>query len=155
MSFRTGRLDRCTNIENSVRIKPSKGFRYFVGYKSSVEFISLGGVQLPRGVQSLVRFRVATQTDNVRVGDWNPREGLKVASQFSDPLLFFLSFFLSFTNGSSPFLTTDLTHVTFELQSSSAHHCVLCGSKVEHLILFAGFRSITILSFYSVSTQKQ
>lgn len=66
------------------------------------------GVQHPRGVQipsginilvfsptSLVRFRVATQTDNVRVGDWNPREGLKVASQFSDPLLFFLSSFLS------------------------------------------------------------
>ena len=91
-----------------MRIKPSKRFRYFVGYKSSVEFISLRGVQLPRGVQipskviilvfsptSLVRFRVATQIDNVRVGDWNPREGLKVASQFSDPLLFFLSAFLS------------------------------------------------------------
>ena len=124
------------------------------------------GVQHPRGVQipsginilvfsptSLVRFRVATQTDNVRVGDWNPREGLKVVSVFRPSS--FLSFFLSFTNGSFPFWTTDLTHVTFKLRSSSAHHCVLCGSKVEHLILFAGFRSITELSFYSVSTQKQ
>ena len=31
-------------------------------------------------------------------------------------------------NGSFPFLTTDLTHVTCELQSSSAHHSLwLCG----------------------------
>ena len=151
-----------------MRIKPLQGVQILRGLQILCGVHFPWGVQLPRGVQipsrviilvfsptSLVRFRVATQTDNVRVGDWNPREGLKVASQFSDPLLSFLSFFLSFTNGSSPFLTTDLTHVTFELQFSSAHHCVLCGSKVEHLILFAGFRSITILSFYSVSTQKQ
>ena len=83
---------------------------------------------------SLVRFRVATQTDNVRVGDWNPREGLKVASKFSDPLLFFLSFFLSFMNGSFPFLTTDLTHVTCELQSSSAHHSLWLSGRASHSI---------------------
>ena len=150
-----------------MRIKPSKGSDTSWATNPLWSSFPLGGstprgVQIPSGVNilvfsptSLVRILVATQTDNVRVGDWNPREGLKVASQFSDPLLFFLSFFLSFTNGSFPFLTTDLTHVTFKLRSSSAHHCVLCSSVVEHLILFEGFRFIKELFFYSVSTQKQ
>ena len=108
MSFRTGRLDRCTNIENSVGNQALQGVQILRGLQILYGVHFPWGVQLPRGVQipsmviilvfsptSLVRFRVATQTDNVRVGDWNPREGLKVASQFSDPLLFFLSSFLS------------------------------------------------------------
>ena len=153
-------------MENSVRIKPSKGFRYFVGYKSSVEFISLGGFNSPVGFKSpvgllsscspphplwgFVSQRKLTTSAWRLESSWGTQSCVSVFKSSS-----FLSFFLSFTNDSFPFLTTDLTHVTFKLRSSSAHHCVLCGAKVEHLILFAGFRSITELSFYSVSTQKR
>ena len=149
-------------MENSVRIKPSKGFRYFVGYKSSVEFISLWGLNFPVGFKSPVGlisscspphplWGFVSQRPRGRLeSSWGTQSCISVFRSSS-----FLSFFLSFTNGSFPFLTTDLTHVTFKLRSSSAHLCVLCGSVVEHLILFSGFRSITELSFYSLSTQKQ
>ena len=148
-------------MENSVKIKPSKGFRYFVGYKSSVEFISLWGLNFPVGFKSPVGLLSSCSPPHPLWGFVSQRKlttsawetGILVRDsklRLSFQILFF-SFFLPFFHE----WTTDLTHVTCELQSSSAHHCVLCGLVVEHLTLFAGFRSITELSFYSVSTQKQ
>lgn len=157
MSFRTGRLDRCTNIENSVRIKPSKGFRYFVGYKSSVKFISLGGFNSPVGFKSPVGLLSSCSPPHPLWGFVSQRKlttsawetGILVRDsklRLSFQILFF-SFFLPFFHE----WTTDLTHVTCELQSSSAHHSLWLSGRASYSICRIPFynRTFFLLSINS------